>query len=180
MCLTYNKMGSYIPDLGLTADTWTLVLGLVVFVLVRYFVRRHIKLSLEQKSEVTPKTVQDKVTVGQCKSITVGDSASCDKATCCRSAESVDDPAQHSESSGPLVILYGTTTGTARQLSGQLAAGLLAGGLAAVTVRDCAEFGKNVDEEFAAYAKSRTRLVRYWRQLSAVSIGNRKESIDKY
>ena len=129
---------------------------------------------------MTPKTVQDKVTVGQCKSITVGDSASCDKATCCRSAESVDDPAQHSESSGPLVILYGTTTGTARQLSGQLAAGLLAGGLAAVTVRDCAEFGKNVDEEFAAYAKSRTRLVRYWRQLSAVSIGNRKESIDKY
>ena len=146
--------------LGLSTDTWTLVLGLVVFAALRYYVRRHVKTALivtppstigtkgvpalpTKPSRNLEPDIKDSVETAETQN-------SCGKADCCRSAASAD------KDDGPLVILYGTTTGTARQLGGELAARLGGGD---VTLRDCADFGKNIDEEFAAYAKSRARLV---------------------
>jgi len=164
------------PDLGISTDTLTLVLGLLVFLLVRYYVRRHIKQTLESiPSDSNNPTSPDKVkTEDRNGLLSAKDSTCCSgKSECCRSDKKVklsklqdscscrqkNTGSAQEEESGPLVILYGTTTGTARQFSGQLAAKLEERGLRAAAVRDCAEFGKSVDEEFAAYAKSRTRLV---------------------
>jgi hypothetical protein len=143
-------------SLDFSGDTVTLIVGLVVFAIVRYFVRRQVKSVLENPSEVIK--TEEKNVKTECAENTA--TACCNKTDCCQSAERPADVIQWSES-GPLVILYGTTTGTARQFSVQLAARLQETGLpaSALTLRDCADIGKNVDEEFAAYAKSRARLV---------------------
>jgi hypothetical protein len=138
---------------NIPADTWTLLVGLVVFAALRYFVRRQVKSALNtptttkhskfadtNHAKTTPKAVEEV--------------KKCGKTACCQSSHGASC-ADSSKDDGPLVILYGTTTGTARKLSSQLADKLGE----KCTVRDCADFGKNIDEEFAAYVKSRARLV---------------------
>jgi sulfite reductase alpha subunit-like flavoprotein len=138
---------------NIPADTWTLLIGLVVFAALRYLVRRQVKSALNtpttthhsksadtNHAKTTPKVVEEEKKSG--------------KTACCQSSNAASC-ANSSKDDGQLVILYGTTTGTARKLSSQLAARLDE----KCTVRDCADFGKNIDEEFAAYAKTRARLV---------------------
>jgi sulfite reductase alpha subunit-like flavoprotein len=147
-------MSSFSLDFSVGTGTITLILGLVVFALVRYFVRRQVKSVLERPADQTSEVVKTEEKTAKAEKAA---EACCNKTDCCQSG---DNNSCEQKQSGPLVILYGTTTGTARQFSGQLAARLQKEGLAtAVTLRNCADFGKNVDEEFAAFAKNRTRLV---------------------
>jgi hypothetical protein len=142
-----------------SADTWTLILGLVVFAVVRYFVRRHLKSKLDGLADATPPAQvplgsgDKKVTIDAAKAEV--DATCCGKDACCRTSGSRNEQC----GDRPLVILYGTTTGTSRQLADQLAVRLRTSGLKGTTVRDCADFGKNIDDEFAAYAKNHARLV---------------------
>ncbi len=137
---------------NIPADTWTLLIGLVVFAALRYFVRRQVKSALN--TTITTHTKSADTNHAKTTPKVVEDLKKCGKTACCQSSTAASC-ADSSKDDGPLVILYGTTTGTARKLSSQLAARLGE----KCTVRNCADFGKNIDEEFAAYAKSRARLV---------------------
>ncbi len=138
---------------NLPPDTWTLLIGLAVFAALRYFVRRQVKSALNTPTTTHAKSADTNHAKTTPKAA-VEEAKKCGKTACCQNSTAASC-ANSSKDDGPLVILYGTTTGTARKLSSQLAAKLGE----KCTVRDCADFGKNIDEEFAAYAKSRARLV---------------------
>jgi len=156
----------------------TFLVGLVVFIFVRAYLedknagkRSFAKQVNHIEDECSKGEKQQQITKSVEPSCQTKDNSTCEDAlnndSCCRSknVDSCSNSTSQPRTAARVGILYGSTTGTARRFAFSLGDTLTTrhgsdrdGGVS-VTLKDCAEFGKAIEEEFQAFAKEQQLVV---------------------
>jgi len=109
----------------------TFLVGLVVFIFLRYLIETKLNPGPKKRS---------------LSSTNVSEEEECSATVCCKNA-ATDENARGSVK--PVLILYGTTTGKSKGFATSLSVQLLARGVNC-EIKDLAEFGKSIEEDFQA------------------------------
>jgi len=126
------------------------LLGLVLYLFVKFYMDAGLETQIKKAKEVSAKLIKPSVASSNKE-------AECETESCCQKKEPKES-LRDIENTPKVAILYGTTTGKSKGFAMTLGSRLTAAGVD-IHMKDCAEFGKEIEEEMQALSKANDLIV---------------------